>query len=290
MLTAGTFFLIDMYQMKNNVMSPREAAKWSIYWLAASLVFLLGYYFINLHLYTFDKANSDALLFVTGFVVEKTLAIDNVLVFLLVFSTFKIPIEKQNRILFYGIIGAIVLRLIMIALGAALITNFQWVLTVFAVVLIVMAYKTWPKAETSDGNIAEKIKNFIKIDYSAEAPAIKKGVISASLAALLSIAVVDVVFAVDSIPAIFAITTDSYIVASANVMALLGLRAMYFLIISVQGRFVYLNHCLAIILAFIGTKLLIAPLVHIPVLLSLGIVIGVLVVGFMMSRRAFRAL
>ncbi len=295
-LTSLLFFFIDFMQLKkdkDHVMTAKEATVWSVYWLMASFVFLLGFYLISLVSLGPDKASASALLYLTGFIVEKSLAIDNILVFLIVFSTFLISKEKQNIILFYGIVGAIVLRLIMIALGAALVENFAWILTIFAIVLLVMAWKMWPRNDSqptpldNSNSIANRIKNYVNINYDATAPHFKKMgksiTISSFLAALIAIAFVDVVFAIDSIPAIFALTTDAYIVTSANVMALLGLRSMYFLLLSVQNKFIYLNHCLAIILAFIGVKLLIAPVFHIPVGLSLGAVLAVLFGGLALS-------
>jgi tellurite resistance protein TerC len=278
--------LVDFFAMSKqgaHRVSTREAAIWSIVWVGVSFAFM-GWMWWYLGGTGTDEAartvaNDKALEFVTGYLIEKALAVDNIFVFLMLFTYFAVPAEFQKRVLMIGILGALVLRAIMILVGAWLITQFHWVLYVFGAFLLFTGVKMWWAAGQEpdlDNNPALKwIRGRFKIapDYDGEKFfTVVNGVKMATpmLVVILLIGIVDVVFAVDSIPAIFAITTDPFIVLTSNVFAILGLRAMYFLLANMHERFHLLSYGLAIILVFIGTKMLLIDIYKIPVVYSLG--------------------
>jgi tellurite resistance protein TerC len=264
--------------------SIREAALWSLGWVLVSFVFLgwLWWYLggtspdPNVQAFAQDKS----LEFVTGYLIEKALAVDNIFVFLMIFTYFGVPQEFQKRVLMIGILGALVLRAIMIAVGAWAITRFHWMLYVFGAFLILTGIKMWLAAGQEpdlESNPALKwIRKHIKIapDFDGERlTTIYEGqrVATPLAIVIILIGIIDVIFAVDSIPAIFAITTDTFIVLTSNVFAILGLRAMYFLLAGMQERFHLLSYGLALILVVIGTKMLLIDIYKIPVFWSLAV-------------------
>jgi tellurite resistance protein TerC len=277
---------------KQHRVSFKEAALWSAVWIALSLAFagaLWGYLDSAAGR---DVANEQALAFLTGYLVEKSLAVDNVFVWMMIFSYFAIPADLQRRVLMYGIVGAIVLRTAMIFSGSWLIAEFHWLLYLFGAFLVITGIKmAWTAGHASDlakNPLVRWIKRHYPVTETLEGErffVVKDGLRTATplLLALVLIEFSDVVFAVDSIPAIFAITTDPFIVLTSNLFAILGLRAMYFLLAGLGDRFSLLKYGIAAILVLIGTKMLIAEWIAIPVLLSLGAVAVILIVSIALS-------
>ncbi|MBK9245144.1 MAG: TerC family protein [Burkholderiales bacterium] len=278
--------------------SIREAAIWSLVWVAVSFAFV-GWLWWHLGGAGTDAAarqaaNTRALEFVTGYLVEKALAVDNIFVFLMLFTYFAVPAEFQKRVLMIGILGALLLRAVMILIGAWLIAQFHWILYVFGVFLVFTGVKMWWAAGQEpdlEGNPALKwVRARFKIapGYDGERFfTVVDGVRMATplLVVIVLIGIVDVIFAVDSIPAIFAITTDPFIVLTSNVFAILGLRAMYFLLAGMHERFHLLSYGLAIVLVAIGAKMLLVDLYKIPVVWSLGFTATVLAATMLLSLR-----
>jgi tellurite resistance protein TerC len=241
-----------------------------------------------------EIANEKALEFLTGYLIEKALAVDNIFVWLMLFTYFAVPPEYQRRVLLYGVLGAIVMRTVMIFAGAWLIAQFHWILYVFGAFLVFTGVKMWWAAGQEpdlEANPALKwIRKHMKVTdrYDGEKFfTMENGVKVATplFVVILLIGIVDIVFAVDSIPAIFAITTDPFIVLTSNVFAILGLRAMYFLLANMHERFHLLSYGLAIVLVFIGTKMLLIDIYKIPVAWSLGFTVTVLAATMILSLR-----
>ena len=293
--------LVDFFAMSKqgaHRVSTREAAIWSLVWVSVSFVFM-GWLWWHLGGAGADEAarslaNAKSLEFLTGYLIEKALAVDNIFVFLMLFTYFAVPAEFQKRVLMIGILAALVLRALMILVGAWLIAQFHWVLYLFGAFLLFTGIKMWWAAGQEpdlDNNPALKwIRSRFKIspDYDGEKFfTVVGGVKMATplLVVILLIGIVDLVFAVDSIPAIFAITTDPFIVLTSNVFAILGLRAMYFLLANMHERFHLLSYGLAIILVFIGAKMLLIDIYKIPVVVSLGFTAVTLVVTMTLSLK-----
>ena len=239
-----------------------------------------------------DLANTKAVEFITGYLIEKALAVDNIFVFLMLFTYFAVPAEFQKRVLMIGVLGALVLRAVMILIGAWLIAQFHWVLYLFGAFLLFTGIKMWwaaGKEPDLEANPALKwIRRRVRIAPAYDGEnffTVVNGVRMATPLAIVIvlIGIVDVVFAVDSIPAIFAITTDPFIVLTSNVFAILGLRAMYFLLAGMHERFHLLSYGLALVLVFIGVKMLIVDLYKIPVVWSLSVTVSVLAVTMLLS-------
>ncbi len=292
---------IDFFAMNRqgaHTVSIREATIWSLIWVAVSFLFVgwLWWYLggMGSDLATRDLADAKALEFITGYLVEKALAVDNIFVFLMLFTYFAVPPEFQKRVLMIGILGALILRAIMILIGAWLISQFHWVMYVFGAFLVFTGVKMWWAAGQEpdlDNNPALRwINRRMKIAPSYDGEkffTVVNGVKMATplFVVILLIGIVDVVFAVDSIPAIFAITTDPFIVLTSNVFAILGLRAMYFVLAGMHEKFHLLSYGLAIVLVFIGTKMLLIDIYKIPIVWSLGFTITTLAVTMMLSLR-----
>ncbi len=276
----------------------REATIWSMIWVAVSFLFvgLLWWYLggTGLDPVSRDLADAKALEFITGYLVEKALAVDNIFVFLMIFTYFAVPSAFQKRVLMIGILGALVLRAIMILIGAWLISRFHWIMYVFGAFLLFTGIKMWWAAgqEPDLGNnpALRWINKHMALspNYDGEKFfTVANGVkmVTPLFVVILLIGIVDVVFAVDSIPAIFAITTDPFIVLTSNVFAILGLRAMYFLLANMHERFHLLSYGLAIVLGFIGIKMLLIDVYKIPIVWSLGFTITTLAVTMLLSLR-----
>jgi tellurite resistance protein TerC len=293
--------LIDFFAMSKqgaHRVSTRESAIWSLVWVGVSLAFM-GWLWWHLGGAGTDEAarslaNAKSLEFLTGYLIEKALAVDNIFVFLMLFTYFAVPAEYQKRVLMIGILLALVMRAVMILVGAWLITQFHWVLYLFGAFLLFTGIKMWWAAGQEpdlDNNPALKwIRSRFKIapDYDGEKFfTVVGGVKMATplLVVIVLIGIVDLVFAVDSIPAIFAITTDPFIVLTSNVFAILGLRAMYFLLANMHERFHLLSYGLAIILIFIGLKMLLIDVYKIPVVYSLGFTAVTLAVTMILSLK-----
>jgi tellurite resistance protein TerC len=274
----------------------KEALNWSLVWIALSFLFNgLFWWAVKDATGSTELANTKSLEFLTGYLIEKSLAVDNIFVFLLIFTYFAVPTHYQKRVLMIGIIGAIVLRTIMILVGGWLLAEFHWILYVFGAFLILTGVKMWwaaGKEPSLEDNPALKLlRKLLPVSKSHDGEkfwTIEDGRIIATplFMVICLVALTDVIFAVDSIPAIYAITSDPFIVLTSNVFAILGLRAMYFLLAAVANKFYLLNYGLAIILVFIGTKMCLVDVYKIPVLYSLGIVVGILAITMLLSVRS----
>ncbi|ALU53809.1 TPA: TerC family protein [Klebsiella pneumoniae] len=273
-------------------MTMKQAAGWSILWVTLSLLFNAAFWWYLVQTQGRAVADPQALAFLTGYLIEKALAVDNVFVWLMLFSYFAVPPALQRRVLVYGVLGAIVLRTIMIFAGSWLISQFDWLLYVFGAFLLFTGVKM-ALAKEDDSGIGDKplvrwIRSHLRMTDKIESERFftrKNGVLFATplLLVLILVELSDVIFAVDSIPAIFAVTTDPFIVLTSNLFAILGLRAMYFLLAGVAERFSMLKYGLSVILVVIGVKMLIVDFYHIPVAISLGVVGGILAVTLLIN-------
>ena len=274
----------------------REALNWSVVWVVLSLLFNgLFWWAVKDSTGSTALAHEKSLEFLTGYLIEKSLAVDNIFVFLMIFNYFAVPSYYQKRVLMIGIIGALVLRTIMILAGGWLLAQFHWILYLFGAFLIVTGVKMWWAAgqeSALDDNPALKLlRRILPVSkhYDGEKFwTFENGqkIATPLLMVICLVALTDVIFAVDSIPAIFAITTDPFIVLTSNVFAILGLRAMYFLMAAAASKFHLLNYGLSVILVFIGTKMCLVDLIKIPVMVSLGVVVGILVLTMLLSLRS----
>ncbi len=282
---------------KAHKVGVKEAAAWSAVWISLALLFNAGLWWHLNGSVGPQIADRKALEFLTGYLIEKSLSVDNVFVFLLIFSSFHVAAEYQRRVLIYGVLGAIVMRAIMILAGAWVVREFSWVLYLFGFFLVVTGMRMLVMAEKTPDLEKNPVLKFARRhlriadgDHGEKFSVIKDGVRSFTplFLVLILIEVSDLVFAVDSIPAIFAITTDPFIVFTSNIFAILGLRALYFLMADVADRFHLLKYGLAMVLTFIGAKMLITPWYHMPVAASLAIVavlIGASVIASLIATR-----
>jgi tellurite resistance protein TerC len=278
---------LGVFSRKPHEVHFREALAWSGVWVTLAMVFNGWIYFRFGH--------QKALEFLTGYVIEKALSVDNIFVFVVLFASFAVPKIYQHRVLFWGVIGAIVMRAAFIGLGAALISRFHWVMYVFGGILIFTGIRLMVHGESEPHpeknplfRVARKLIPAVP-EYHGKHFAIRqagKWVATPLLLVLIAIEATDVVFAVDSIPAIFAITTDPFIVYTSNIFAILGLRAMYFLLAGVIDKFHYLKYGLALVLLFVGTKMVVVEFYKVPIVLSL-IVIAVLLAGSVVASILF---
>src|SRR3954466_2591880 len=270
---------LGVFHRSAHKVAVKEAAAWSAVWVTLALGFNAGiYHFMG------EQAGLE---FLAGYLVEKALSVDNVFVFVLVFSYFRMPPKYQHRVLFWGILGALVMRGIMIALGAYLIHRFHWILYLFGAFLVWTGYRMARQDERAiepEANpVLRLIRRFVPItstyhgqSFFTREPAGSEGgmrrVATPLFVVLVLVETTDLIFAVDSIPAIFAVTEDPFLVYSSNVFAILGLRALYFLLSGVIGKFRYLKFGLSTVLIFVGAKMLLAGVYKVPVGLSLGII------------------
>ncbi|HYD94901.1 MAG TPA: TerC family protein [Noviherbaspirillum sp.] len=270
---------------RRHKVSVREAAGWTVVWVLIALAFngLLWWYLDGSA--GRAVANEKSLEFLTGYVMEKSLAVDNIFVWLVIFGYFAVPPEFQRRVLLFGVLGAIVLRTVMIIAGAWLIREFHWILYFFGLLLVVTGIKMLVFADKQPDLASNPVlvwmRRHLRITdgFHGERFIVMRDGVRFFTPLFLVLALVelsDVVFAVDSIPAIFAITSDPFIVLTSNVFAILGLRAMYFLLKDVADRFHYLKYGLALVLMFVGSKMLIVDVVKIPVLVSLAVVASII--------------
>ena len=275
--------------------SIKLAAVWSVAWVSVSAIFAGGlWWYLNAELGV-AVANQKTLEFVTGYLIEKSLAIDNVFVWLMIFGAFAVPPALQRRILLYGVIGAIVLRTIFILAGAWLIQEFSWVLYIFGAFLVYTGYKFLKGGHDEPVDLEEMkllkwLRKHMRVTSTLRGEKFlvrENGLLWATpmLVVLILVEISDVIFAVDSIPAIFAITTDPFIVLTANLFAILGLRAMFFLLAGAAATMHYLPYGLGVIMTFIGIKMLLLDLYHVPIAASLGFIAIVLIITGLMSWR-----
>jgi len=280
--------LVDIFACggnKSQKMSVKHAAYWSLVWVGIALLFALGMWLYLSQISAAAIAQEKTMEFLAGYVIEKSLSIDNIFVFLLIFRHFSVPAEYQRKVLLYGVLGAIVLRFVMILAGVWIVNEFSWVLYVFGVFLVYTGFKMTMSAEKEPDLNAIPIVRYAKkllpftTDFREEKFSVMengKRLFTPLFLVLILIEMSDVVFAVDSIPAIFAITTDPFIVFTSNIFAIMGLRALYFLLADMAERFHFLKYGLALVLMFVGGKMLIVDWWHVPTMLSL-LVIGLIV-------------
>lgn len=276
---------LGVFQRRAHIVRPKEAAIWTAIWVSLSL--LLG------GIFHYWLGVEKSIQYITGYVLEWSLSVDNIFVFVLVFNYFKVPARHQQRVLLWGIIGALVLRASMILVGVALIERFDWILYVFGVFLLLtglrMLFQSEGETDLEKNPAIRLVRRFIPVtdSYHGQRFFTRRGGGGLKATPLLLVLVVieftDLLFAVDSIPAIFAVTTDGFIVYTASIMALLGLRSMYFLLAHVVHRFLYLRTGLALILVYIGVKMLVNDVYHIPSLVSLAVVLSLLVLSVVAS-------
>jgi tellurite resistance protein TerC len=269
---------------KSHIISFREAAVRSAVWFALALLFALG-------LYHFESSEA-ALTFLTGYLIEQSLSVDNIFVMVVIFSYFSVPAIHQHRVLFWGIIGALVMRGLFIVVGAWLLNHFHFIIFIFGGLLVVtgvrMAFKEEKQFDGEQNPIARAVRRFLPMSTQYEGPhffTMENGrrLATPLLLVLVLIEITDLIFAVDSIPAIFAVTRDSFLVYTSNVFAILGLRSMYFMLYGVIDSFRFLRYGLAFILTFVGAKMLLSDTIHISTLVSLVVVAGGLVVSVVLS-------
>ncbi|HJT44849.1 MAG TPA: TerC family protein [Chthoniobacterales bacterium] len=285
---AGVFvaLALDLVQFKHRgrELSMRAATHRTIIWIVLSLLFNLVVWKI--------RGPEKALEFLTGYVIEYSLSVDNIFVFVLIFAYFQVPPMAQHRALVWGIVGALIMRGVMILLGVALVERFDFILYFFGAFLLVSAWRMFfVKQEPSDFGQSWVMRccswaipvTPVFHDEHFKARVNGKWMLTPLALALIVIDVMDLVFAVDSIPAVFAITRDPFIIYTSNICAILGLRSLYFLVVKMIDRFIYLKSGLAIVLAFVGAKMLLRDVFEIPTLLSLGIVVGVLGAAIVIS-------
>jgi tellurite resistance protein TerC len=261
--------------------SLKEAASWSLVWVTLALSFGAGLWCYLDAYYTREFATTKALEYLTGYLIEKSLAVDNVFVWLMLFNFFAIPLDLQKRVLTYGVLGAIILRTIMIFAGVWLLAHFHWLLYVFGAFLLITGIKMWWMADKeidlNNNALLNWFKKHLAVSDHLEGEkffVVKNGIklMTPLLLALIMVEISDIIFAVDSIPAIFAITSDPFIVLTSNIFAILGLRAMYFLLADIADRFAYIKYGLALVLVFIGIKMMLIDVYKIPIGVSLGVV------------------
>ena len=286
-------FVVLKKQGAHEVTVP-EAIRWSAAWVALSLAFNVLLWWAFAQDQGSAVAHTKAVEFLTGYLIEKSLAVDNIFVFLMIFTYFSVPSAYQKRVLMIGIILAIVLRTVMILIGGWLIAEFHWILYVFGAFLVLTGIKMWWAAgkpsDLEDNPALRLLRRVMPVSPQFDGERFftwqnGRRVATPLLLVVALVGVTDVIFAVDSIPAIFAITLDPFIVLTSNVFAILGLRAMYFLLRAVAGRFHLLTYGLAVILVFIGTKMMLIDIYKIPVLVALGVVVSILAVTMVLSVR-----
>jgi tellurite resistance protein TerC len=289
--------LLVMEKQGAHKVTTKEALTWSVIWFSLAFVFvaLLWWYLDGSQ--GRATANEVSMQFITGYLVEKSLSVDNIFVFLMIFTYFAIPAEFQKRALIIGIIGAIVLRAILILVGAWLLAQFHWILYVFGAFLVLTGAKMWfaagkePDIETNPA--LKVLRKYMKITTEFNGEKMTKMIggvkhFTPIFVVLILIGVTDIIFAVDSIPAIFAITSDPFIVLTANIFAILGLRALYFLLADLADRFHLLAYGLALVLIFIGIKMLLLDVYKIPIGIALGVTASLIAISMFASLWATR--
>lgn len=288
---------LGVFNRTPHVIKTKEAAIWTSVWVSCAILFTIVIYFSFKNNWIENPTNltpaNAVLKYITGYLIELSLSVDNVFIIALIFSSFAIPKKYQHEILFYGVLGAIVFRAIMIFFGVVLINKFEWIIYVFGVFLILTALKMLFGNNEEKDATNFKIYKWIKKVYPVTTTVyndkffIKRGGIRFAtplFVALIIIELTDIFFAIDSIPAILAITADPFIVFSSNILAVMGLRSLFFLIVGMLDKFKYINYSLVIILAFVGVKMLISHQVDIPEWLSLGVIILSLAGGMIASK------
>ena len=279
---------LGVFHRHAHVVSMREAASWTAVWVAVALLFNYGIYHF--------RGSEAGLQFLTGYLIEKALSVDNIFVFVLIFSYFNVPPKYQHRVLFWGIIGALLMRGAMIAAGAALIAKFHWIIYVFGAFLVFtgirMAMQTEHAIEPESNPVVRFLRRLMPVtnhyhgqSFFVREPVngVVRRVATPLFVVLVLVETTDLIFAVDSIPAIFAVTQDPFLVYTSNVFAILGLRALYFLLANVIHKFHFLKLGLSVVLVFVGTKMLLIDFYKIPIHVSLLVIAAILTISILAS-------
>ena len=283
---------LGVFNRKPHVVQPKEALTWTSVWVSLALLFAAGLaYFVSPQI---------ALTFLTGYLIEESLSVDNIFVIVLIFQYFAVPAQYQHRVLFWGILGALVMRGLFIGLGAALLARFEWIIYIFGALLVItgvrMAMKQDEEFDGEQNPVVKFVRRFMPVTATYHGKhffVVEHGKRFATplFLVLVLVEATDLIFAIDSIPAIFGITRDPFIVFTSNIFAIMGLRSLFFLLAHVVTKFHLLKYGLAIILTFVGVKMMIEHWVHIPILVSLGVVLGVLalsIVGSLIWPKAYQ--
>ena len=275
---------LGVFHRKAHVVHAKEAAAWTAVWVSLALIFCAGLYYF--------RGSEPALLFLTGYLIEESLSIDNIFVIVMIFAYFKVPAEHQHRVLFWGILGALIMRGIFIGLGTLLIAKFHWIIYVFGALLVItgvrMAIRHDEHFDASQNPVLKLTRRFLPVTnqyHGSSFFVLEHGrrVATPLMVVLILVEFTDLIFAIDSIPAIFAVTTDPFIVYTSNIFAVLGLRSLYFLMARVVHKFHHLKYGLAVILVFVGIKMLIENWVHFPIWVSLVVIVVVLTASIIAS-------
>jgi tellurite resistance protein TerC len=290
---------LGVFHRKDKVITTRSALAWSAFWIGLALIFNLLVYLLYENNYSWASLATEhltgrqaAVQFLMGYVLEKSLSLDNIFVIAMVFSYFRVPLVMQHRVLFWGILGAVVLRGVMIGLGVALINRFDWVTYLFGAFLLYSAVRMLllrhENVEPGDNPLVRLARRWLPLtdQYHGHHFIVKvdgKMMATPLLLALLLVESSDVMFAVDSIPAVFAVTRDPFIIFTSNIFAILGLRSLYFVLATYMEKFRYLKHSLVFVLAYVGVKMIISNHYHIPDAASMAIIVGILLVGVLAS-------
>jgi tellurite resistance protein TerC len=268
---------LGVFNRKVHVVKVKEALLWTAFWVSLAMAFCGGVYYF--------KGQEKALEFLAGYLVEQSLSMDNLFVFLLIFRYFRVPPQYEHKALFWGVLGALVMRAIFISLGVALISKFSWIIYVFGAFLVFtavkMALEKDNKIHPENNPLLKLLKKVMSVDHSFEGGKFllrKNGILHATplLAVVLVLETTDLIFAVDSIPAVLAITRDPFIVYTSNVFAILGLRSLFFALAGMLRLFHYIHYGLVVVLAFVGIKMLVSNFFHIPISVSLGVIVSAL--------------
>lgn len=283
---------LGVFHRKSHAVSVKEATAWTAVWVTLAMAFAVGIFYL--------RGSRPALEFLSGYVVEYSLSVDNIFVFVLIFTMFRVPPTAQHRVLFWGILGAFAMRGTIIGIGAALISRFEWILYFFGAFLIYTGIKIAVKKEDEGLEVHDNpVVRFAKkhMPFSAHYDGSRfttheggKRLFTPLVLVLMVVETSDLIFAVDSIPAVFGVTRDPFIVYTSNVFAILGLRSLYFLLAGIIDQFHYLKHALSVILTFVGVKMIAAHWVEIPISVSLGVIVGVLMVAMTASMIRARRL
>src|SRR2546421_1121610 len=268
---------LGVFHRKAHALSLKEASIWSVVWITLAMIFNAGLYFF--------AGSEPALQFFTGYLIEKSLSVDNIFVFVLLFTFFKVPAPFQHRVLFWGILGALVMRGMMIALGVVLLETFHWIVYLFGAFLIFtgirMAFHKETELHPEHNPLLRLVRRVVPVtnDYERDRFIVRRAgqvLVTPLLLVLLVVETTDLIFALDSIPAIFAVTRDPFLVYTSNIFAILGLRSLYFVFANVMSKFYYLKLGLAVVLSYVGVKMVLADIYHIPIALSLAVIAMVL--------------
>ena len=292
---------LGVFHRHAHVVSIKEASIWSVVWISLALTFNAGlYFFWDVLAPASAYSNADAALaFLTGYLIEKSLSVDNIFVFVLIFTYFAVPAAYQHRVLFWGIIGALLMRGALIAVGAVLLKEFHWIIYIFGAFLVFtgvkMALHRNEELHPERNPVVRLFRRIMPVadKFEGDKFFIRRAgawVATPLFIVLLLVESTDLIFAVDSIPAIFAVTNDPFIVYTSNVFAILGLRSLYFVLAGMIHKFVYLKQGLAVVLCFVGTKMLLVDIYKIPVAASLGVIATILTIAVIASLLRARRL